>query len=78
VTDSYRVLIIEDDPDPTAYLRLALLRTKQVEHRVQCPATTRAHLQGLVPCSQPLLLILDEVPAHLEVLTAYSTMPDAP
>jgi len=71
VAESYRVLIIEDDPDPTTYLRLALLRTKQVEHRVQCPATTRALLQGLVPSSQPLLLILDEVPAHLKVLTAY-------
>ena len=71
MADSYRVLTIEDDPDPTKCLRLALLHTGQVEHRVQCPAATRALLRGLTPSSQPLILILDEVPARLKVLTAY-------
>jgi DNA-binding response OmpR family regulator len=71
VADSYRVLIIEDDPDPTTYLRLALLPTKHAEHRVQCPATTRSLLRGVTPSSQPLVLILDEVPARLKVLAAY-------
>ena len=70
MADSYRVLIIEDDPDPTTYLRLALLRTN-AEHRVQCPATTRSLLRGVTPSSQPLVLILDEVPARLKVLAAY-------
>jgi CheY-like chemotaxis protein len=71
VADSYRVLIIEDDPDPTTYLRLALLRTKHAEHGVQCPAATRALLRGVNRSSQPLILVLDEVPARLKVLTAY-------
>jgi DNA-binding response OmpR family regulator len=71
VADSYRVLIIEDDPDPTTYLRLALLSTKHAEHRVQCPAATRALLRGVNRSSQPLILILDEVPARLKALTAY-------
>jgi len=38
---------------------------------VQCPATTRALLRGLTPSSQPLILILDQVPARLKVVTAY-------
>ena len=71
MADSYRVLIIEDDLDPTTYLRLALFRTRQVEHRLQCPAATRALLRGLTPSSQPLILILDEVPGRLKVLNSY-------
>jgi CheY-like chemotaxis protein len=71
VTDSYRVLIIEEDPDPTTYLRLALLRTRQAEHPVRCPAATRALLRGVNPSSQPLILILDEVPGRLKALSAY-------
>lgn len=55
MADSYRVLIVEDEPDPTAYLRLVLLRaggaagTDQapVEHPVHCPAGVRAILRGL-------------------------------
>ena len=38
---------------------------------MQCPATTRALLRGLTPSSQPLILILDQVPARLKVVTAY-------
>jgi CheY-like chemotaxis protein len=32
---------------------------------------TRALLRGVNPSSQPLILVLDEVPARLEVLSAY-------
>jgi len=72
VADSYRVLIIEDDPDPTTYLRLALLRTRHAEHRVRCPAAVRALLRGVNRSTQqPMMLILDEAPTRLEVLTAY-------
>lgn len=87
MTDSYRVLIIEDDPDPTTYLRLALLRTQHGEHPVRCPASVRALLRGVTgghragtddsACDatmdppRPITLILDENPACLEVLSAY-------
>jgi CheY-like chemotaxis protein len=87
VTDSYRVLIIEDDQDPTTYLRLALLRTRRTEHPVRCPASVRALLRAVTSTTRagtndsaagapwghqrPITLILDETPARLEVLTAY-------
>jgi len=71
VAVSYRVLTIEDDPDPTTYLRLALLPTGRPEHQVRCPAATRALLRGVNPSSQPLILVLDEVPGRLRVLSAY-------
>ena len=48
VTDTYRVLTVEDDPDPTTYLRLALLRTTwHTEHPVRCPASVRAVLRAV-------------------------------
>lgn len=55
MADSYRVLTVEDEPDPTAYLRLVLLRTgaaagtdrAPAEHPVHCPAGVRAILRGL-------------------------------
>jgi len=48
VTDTYRVLTVEDDPEPTTYLRLALLRTTwHTEHPVRCPASVRAVLRAV-------------------------------
>src|SRR4051812_48013301 len=39
--------------------------------QVRCPAATRALLRGVNPSSQPLILVLDEVPGRLRVLSAY-------
>ena len=85
--DQIIVLVIEDDPDPTTYLRLALLRTRRTEHPVRCPASVRALLRAVTSTTHagtndsaggatlghppPITLILDETPARLEVLTAY-------
>jgi CheY-like chemotaxis protein len=56
VNDCYRVLVVEDDPDPTAYLRLVLLRTGgppgsdrafQVQQPVRRPIQVHAMLKGV-------------------------------
>lgn len=87
MTDSYKVLVIEDDSDPTTFLRLALLRTRQNDQPVRCPRSVRTVLQGVtrthraatngsacyatVNAAQPITFILEEAPDRLEVLTAY-------
>lgn len=49
----YRVLVVEDDPDPTVYLRLVLLQTggapDQVpaEHPVRCHTRVKSMLNGI-------------------------------
>ena len=86
VTDSYQILTIEDDRDPTTYLRLALLRTRHTEHPVRCPTSVRALLQGVTRTNRagtndsacttpnhapPITFILEETPDRLDALTAY-------
>ena len=56
VADFFRVLVVEDDPDPTVYLRLVLLRTgaspednqnSEVQQPGRCPTQVHALLKGI-------------------------------
>jgi len=56
VNDRYRVLVVEDDPDPTVYLRLVLLRTggpsgsdqaPEVQQPGRFPTQVNAMLKGI-------------------------------
>jgi len=56
VNDCYRVLVVEDDPDPTVYLRLVLLKTgappgidqaPEVQQPVRFPTQVNAMLKGI-------------------------------
>jgi len=85
MTHSYRVLVIEDDPDPVTFLRLVLLRTPS-GRPLRCPPSVRALVRAipnpvtgvnreLAPKSvlgavRPVTLIVD-APDRLALLTAY-------
>ena len=56
MADFFRVLVVEDDPDPTVYLRLVLLRSgvppednlnSEVQQPGRCPTQVHALLQGM-------------------------------
>jgi hypothetical protein len=56
VADFFRVLVVEDDPDPTVYLRLVLLRTAappegdqiaEPQQPGRCPSQVHALLKGI-------------------------------
>jgi hypothetical protein len=94
MTDTYRVLTVEDDPDPTTYLRLALIRTTwHTEHPVRCPASVRAVLRAVtsnqrrhqrpggrrhVRTCTAGHVASGRTPAIVEVLTPARTMSKAP
>lgn len=85
MSDGYRVLVVENDEDPTMFLRLVLLKTDvepDSDRPVRCPARVQAMIKGIdstvngaahVRSANPMLtaLIMEAVPARREVLTAF-------